>query len=158
MLNYLHFKTLYSRNIILAPYFLLTFSITKLAVVLVWILLVFSTVTNSNVSRLIPFDKVCHSCKQCLEISDVFNKYNIPFVDTFSFLILWTYIIIMFLELLYCLGLNFSLVPVLVVLVLALVWLSLCTLLVLECYRPLAVGKNLNEGIQFNSIIIIKLI
>jgi hypothetical protein len=43
----------------------------------------------------------------------------------------------------YYLGLNFSLV-----LLLALVYLSLYTLSVLACYRPLAVGKHLNKGIE----------
>jgi hypothetical protein len=38
MLNYLHFKKLYSK--ILTLYFLLTFSRTKLTVVLLWMLLV----------------------------------------------------------------------------------------------------------------------
>jgi hypothetical protein len=45
----------------------------------------------------------------------------------------------------YCLGLNFSLVPVLV---LALVQLLLCTVSLLACYRPLAVGKHLSKGVE----------
>jgi hypothetical protein len=37
-----------------------------------------------------------------------------------------------------------------VVLALALLYLLLCTLSVLACYRPLAVNKHLNTGIELN--------
>jgi hypothetical protein len=67
----------------------------------------------------------------------------------FLCLILLSYIIIMLPVILYCLELHFSLV-----LVLALVWLLLCTLSVLACNKSLAVGKHLNKGIELYWIII----
>jgi hypothetical protein len=51
----------------------------------------------------------------------------------------------------YCLVLNFSLV-----LVLALVHLLLCTFSVVACYRPLAVGKQLNKLIDSSRLYLVR--
>jgi hypothetical protein len=128
MLSNLLFKKLYSRRKFSTLYFLFTFSITKLTVVLLRILYgllvptkqigYFFTFNVSNVSRLSPSTRCVTVANICRSL-DVFSKHKFSFEDTLSFyLILLNYFTIVLPVLFYYLVLNYS--PVLV-LVLALV-------------------------------------
>jgi hypothetical protein len=130
-------------------YLLLTFSRTQLTVVLLWILLV-SVYPLSKLECVPPLTSVM---SQDLVLQQGASRLQTTSAN------LWTFSIIIISPsrvhspmlnptelrnyrvtcIILLLGLKFSVV---LIRVLALVWLSLRTLLVLVCYRPLAVGTT----------------
>jgi hypothetical protein len=141
---------------ILTPYFLLRFSTTKMAVILLCILRVFVY----PLSKFESFRPLTSVISQGLALQQgaswlqttsanlwTFSVNISPLMIHFLCIVLLRYIINLSHVLFYCLILNFS--PV-VVLVLALIYILLCTLSVLACYRPFAIGKHLNKGIELN--------
>jgi hypothetical protein len=160
MLNYLHFKMLFYRLQNFDTLFLINVFKNKIG----WCSVMhtvglcvptkqirdFSTFNVSNISRLSHSTRCITAANICKAL-DVFSKHNITLEDTFSFHIPTelhhcgvTYILF------YCLGLNFSSCSSSFSSSLSLAFA--CTLSVLACYRPLAVGKYLNNEIELNWI------
>jgi hypothetical protein len=132
----------------LTPYFLLTFR-TILTVVLLWIL----SVSVHPLSKLETFPLLTSVMSQALLLQQSASRLKITPANLWSFSInitsllrihslclnLLSYSIIVLPVLFYYLVLNYGVV---LVLVLVLVYLLICTLSVLACYRPLYVGKH----------------
>jgi hypothetical protein len=141
MLNYLHLKRLMF-------HFLLTFSRTKLSVVLYYgycclhiptkQIRDFSTLKDGNVSRLSPSVRCVTAANSIWKSRDVFNKHNIPLRTYFPLLNPQSYVIIVLHVLFYSLRLK-------LVLVLALIWILLCIISVFARYSPVAA---LNKGTE----------
>jgi hypothetical protein len=156
MLNYLHFKTIYSRRRKLDALFLIKLSENKSNCCSIMDtvghrvptkqITDFSTFNVSTVSRFSPSTRCVTTADRISKSLDVFNEDNISREDTYFSLFnpseLRHYCAS---ALFYYLLLIFSLVLLLVS-----VLLLLCTISVLACYRPFAVGKHLNKEIGLN--------